>query len=129
MPTCLRDLVGGDREKRGGGREISTPPQTGRPHRVTGARADISSITPPPIPPLPLMRPLHQTSSAPEPPLPSQSLSASPQHMISETASAAAAMKKPLSASLACWVRAPPPRLLMPAWLWLRCESGLGRWS
>lgn len=125
--ACQRDLVGGDREERGPGREISTPPRIGRPHRITGARADISSANRPhPF----FYSPLESDICCPlNAPAPSQSFSASPQHMISETASAAAAMKKPLSASLGCCPRAPPPRLLTAAWLRLRCESGLGRWS
>lgn len=124
-PLALRDF-GGRRPEgaRRGGQEISTPPHIGRPHRVARARADISSIAPT----VPLFALLDRTSASPRvaPPF-LQSLSASPQQMISETASAAAAMKKPFSASLACWARAPPPRLLTPAWLRLRCESGLGR--
>lgn len=138
MPTCLRELVGGDREERGGegGRRylhhLASADHIGSPERV-----QISHHHQPPpnnhSPPVLLFVFLEQGIwQPPESLRPSlQSLSASPQQMISETASAAAAMKKPLSASLACWPLAPPrpPAVLTPAWLWLRCESGLGRWS
>lgn len=58
MPTCLRDLVGGNREERGRAEEISTPPHMGRPHRITGARAGISIITTLPVPQHPPFYPL-----------------------------------------------------------------------
>lgn len=131
----------GDGDGGGEGGDIYTTSRGRTTHKVTGPRGKYLSrptILPPPIPPgcrFPADTGCVPSETRPSPPHPPgpQSLSTSPQHMISETASAAAAMKKPLSASLGPAPPrpppAPPPALLTPAWLRLRCERGLGRWS
>lgn len=143
--TLVRRPVGGQKGGMGMGAgrggDIYTTSRGRTTHKVTGPRGKYLSrptILPPSQPPgcrFPEDTGCVPSETRPSPPHPPgpQSLSTSPQHMISETASAAAAMKKPLSASLGPAPPrpppAPPPALLTPAWLRLRCERGLGRWS